>query len=116
MFLFPQNCISNAVLSEKKDNYKLRYVFNHKWLVTMLTNKDLLVISALFIVQSFPKWFVHFRMTFCKNPIRISCQIIFVNKHCPHSCPSPFKRRIANSGVNFLKTEERNIGEKGKIR
>ena len=39
------------------------------------------VISALFIAQSFPKWFVHFWMTFCKNSISISCQIIFVNKH-----------------------------------
>ena len=28
---------------------------------------------------------------FCKNSIRISFQIIFVNKHWPQSCPSPFK-------------------------
>ena len=48
------------------------------------------MISALFIVRYFPKWFVHFQMSFCENSIRISCQIIFVNKHCPHSCPSPF--------------------------
>ena len=32
-----------------------------------------------------------FWMTFCKNSIRISCQIIFVNKHLLQSCPSPFK-------------------------
>ena len=50
--------------------------------------------SALFIVQSFPKWFVHFWMTFCKNSIRILCQIIFVNKHCPKSYPSPFKLTV----------------------
>ena len=47
------------------------------------------MISALFIVQSYPKWFVHFWMTFCKNSIRISYQISLVNK--PHSCASPFK-------------------------
>ena len=41
------------------------------------------MILTLFIVQSFSKWFVHFWMTFCKNSIRISFQIIFVNKHCP---------------------------------
>ena len=29
-------------------------------------------------------------MTFCKNSIRISCQIIFVNKHWPQSCLCPF--------------------------
>ena len=46
--------------------------------------------SSLF-VQSFPKWFVHIWMTFCENSIRISCQTIFVNKHWPQSCPSPFK-------------------------
>ena len=42
-------------------------------------------------MQSFPKWFVHFWMTFCKNSIRISCQIVFVNKHWSQSCPGPFK-------------------------
>ena len=30
-------------------------------------------------------------MTFCNNSIRISCQIIFVNKHWPQSCLCPFK-------------------------
>ena len=30
-------------------------------------------------------------MTFCKNSIRISCQISFVNKHWPQSCLCPFK-------------------------
>ena len=30
-------------------------------------------------------------MTFCKNSVRISCQIIFVNKHWPKSCLCPFK-------------------------
>ena len=35
---------------------------------------------------------VHFWMTFCKNSIRISCQIIFVNKHWPQSCLCPFNR------------------------
>ena len=54
------------------------------------------MISALFIVQSFPKWFVHFWMTFCKNSIRISCQIIFVNKHWPQSCLCPFKSNMIN--------------------
>ena len=49
------------------------------------------MISALFIAQSFPKWFVHFWMTFCKNIIGISCQIIFVNKHWTQSCLCPFK-------------------------
>ena len=48
------------------------------------------MISILFIAQSFPKWFVHFWTTFCKNSIRISCQIIFVNKHWPQSCLCPF--------------------------
>ena len=52
------------------------------------------MISALFIAQSFPKWFVHYWMTFCKNSIRISCQIIFVNKHWPQSCLCPFNRKL----------------------
>ena len=33
-------------------------------------------------------------MTFCKNSIRISCQIIFVNKHWPQSCLCPFNMSI----------------------
>ena len=49
------------------------------------------MISALFIVQSCPKVVVHFWMTFCKNYSRISCQIIFVNKHWLQSCLCPFK-------------------------
>ena len=53
--------------------------------------KLLWVNSALFIVQSFPKVFVHLWMTFCKYSSRISCQIIFVNKHWLQSCPNPFK-------------------------
>ena len=61
------------------------------------------MISALFIAQSFPKWFVHFWMTFCKNSIRISCQIIFVNKHWPQSCLCPFKQPIKQS-TRFNKT------------
>ena len=48
------------------------------------------MISALFNVQSFPKWFVHFWMTFCENSMRISCQINFVNKHWPQSWTCPF--------------------------
>ena len=36
-------------------------------------------------------------MTFCKNSIRISCQIIFVNKHWPQSCPCPFKLLFSKS-------------------
>ena len=32
-----------------------------------------------------------FWMTFCKNSIRISCQMIFVNKYWPQSCLCPFK-------------------------
>ena len=40
--------------SEKKDNYKLRNVYKHKLPVTMFINKYFyLVLSALFIVQSF---------------------------------------------------------------
>ena len=39
IFLFPQNCISNAIWWEKKDNSKLRNIYKHKWLVTMFTNK-----------------------------------------------------------------------------
>ena len=78
---------SHKIAFLKKDNSKLNNVFKHKWLVTMFTNR---VISALFIVQSFPKWFVHFWMIFCKSSIRISCQIIFVNKHWPQLCPSHF--------------------------
>ena len=86
IFLFPQKCISNAILWEKKDNSKLCNVYKHKWLVSMFTNKDFYE-----WFQLFPKWFVHFWMTFCKNSIRIPCQIIFENKHWPQSCPSPFK-------------------------
>ena len=39
--------------------------------------------SALFIIQSFSTslWFVYLRMTSCKNSIRISFKMIFVNKH-----------------------------------
>ena len=48
----------------------------------------------MFIVPFFPKWFVHYLMTFCKNSIRVSCQIIFVNKHWPESWTSPFKLRL----------------------
>ena len=40
IFLFPQKCISGAILWEKKDNSKVRNVYKHKWLVTMFTNKD----------------------------------------------------------------------------
>ena len=58
------------------------------------------MISALFIIQSFPKWFLHFWMTFCKNSIRISCEICFVNKHWPQSCLSPFK--ALNNSMNSL--------------
>ena len=37
IFLFPQKCISDAILWEKKDNSKLCNVYRHKWLVTMFT-------------------------------------------------------------------------------
>ena len=40
IFLFPQKCISDATLWEKKDNSKLCNVYKHKWLVTMFTNSD----------------------------------------------------------------------------
>ena len=40
IFLSQQNCISNAVLWEKKDNSKVRNDHKHKWFVTMFTNKD----------------------------------------------------------------------------
>ena len=40
-------------------------------------------------------------MTFCKNSIRISCQIIFVNKHWPQSCLCPFNSLLfCLSGYN----------------
>ena len=74
IFLFPQIC----------------NVYKNKCLVTMFTNKDFYEWFQLFIVQSFPNWFVHFWMTFCKYSMRISCQIIFVNKHWPQSWASPF--------------------------
>ena len=38
---------------------------------------------------------VHF-FTFCKNCIRISCHIIFVNKHWPQSWTSSFKAKVLN--------------------
>ena len=41
-------------------------------------------------------------MTFCKNSIRISCQIIFVNKYWPQSCLCPFKKM----GMFFLSYSE----------
>ena len=76
------------------------------------------MISALFIAQFFPKWFVHFWMTFCKNSIRISCQIIFVNKHWPQSCLCPFNKMVCllatplwamayNKHSNVKRTQER---------
>ena len=40
IFLFPQKCISNAILWEKKDNSKLCNVYKHKRPVPMFTNKD----------------------------------------------------------------------------
>ena len=40
IFLFPQKCISNAILWEKKDNSKLCNVYKHKWLVPMFTNEE----------------------------------------------------------------------------
>ena len=40
IFLFLQNCISNTILWEKKDNFKLCNVYKHNWLVAMFTNKD----------------------------------------------------------------------------
>ena len=40
IFLFPQKCISDAILWEKKDHSKLCNVYKHKWLVPMFTNKD----------------------------------------------------------------------------
>ena len=91
-FFSHKKCISNAHLWEKKDNAKLSNVYKHKWLVTMFTNKDFYEWFQLCLLfNPFPKWFVYFWMTFCKNSIRISCQIIFVNKNWPQSCPSPFK-------------------------
>ena len=43
-----------------------------------------------------------FWMTFCMNSIRISCQIVFVNKHWPQLCPSPFKDIMDNEHGNTL--------------
>ena len=40
IFLFPQNCISDAILWEKTDNSNLCIVYKHKWLMPMFTNKD----------------------------------------------------------------------------
>ena len=72
-------------------NYAMFININGPWqCLQVKTYYNIWVTSALFIVQSFPKWFLHFWMTFCKISIRISCHIIFVNKHCPQSCPSPF--------------------------
>ena len=48
--------------------------------------RENVLMSNLFIVQSFPKWFVHFWKTFCKNSIRTSCQIIFVQKKIGLNC------------------------------
>ena len=39
-FFFPQNCVSNAILWEMKNNSKLRDVYNYKLLVIVFTNKD----------------------------------------------------------------------------
>ena len=55
--------------------------------------KTCMGVLALFIIQSYPNWFVHFWMTFCKNSIRMSCQIIFVNTHWSQSCQGPVKIR-----------------------
>ena len=63
--------------------------------------KTFWVISTLFIVQSFLKWFVHFWRSFCKNSIRILCQIIFVNKHWPQSWTSPFNVPVHHSRQYF---------------
>ena len=105
----PRPHCSNAILWEKIDNSKLLNVYKHKWLVPMFTNKDILwVISALFIAQSFPKWFVHFWMTFCKISIRISCQIIFVTKHWPKSCLCSFNP-LHNSRILYVTADDLSV-------
>ena len=58
------------------------------------------------IFYCFPKWFVDFWMTFWQNSSRISCQIIFINKHWLQSCSSPFNvetKLIINSFM-FMRT------------
>ena len=40
IFLFPQKCISDVILWEKKDNSNLYNVYKHKGLVPMFTNKE----------------------------------------------------------------------------
>ena len=53
------------------------------------------MISTLFIVQSFPKLFVHFWLTFCENSFRISRQLSLVIKHWPQSSTSlPYRDRL----------------------
>ena len=52
--------------------------------MTMFTNKDFKSDFSSFIVQSFPKWFVNFWLTFCKNSVRISCQIILLTNIGPN--------------------------------
>ena len=47
-------------------------------------------------------------MTFCKNSSRISCQIIFVNKHWLQWCPSPFKKQIAQLGIYYIRVLKNN--------
>ena len=50
--------------------------------------------------STLPKWFVYFWVTFCKNSIRISCQIIFVSKHWP---PIVNKSQVIASSKNPAK-------------
>ena len=70
--------LNNLELSFFSHEIALHNVYKHKCLVTMFTNKPFYE-----RFQCFPEWFVYFWMTFCKNSIRISCQIIFVNKNWP---------------------------------
>ena len=67
----------------------------------MFTNKDF---SALFIVQSFPKWFVHFWITFCKNSIRISCQVFLLTNIGPNRVYVPLKVFYIVSTEKYKKT------------
>ena len=68
--------------------------------MTMFTKKTLWVISALFIVQYFPKWFVHFWMTICKTSIRISFQIFFVKNIGPNRVLIPLKEIVQDGNEN----------------
>ena len=67
--------------------------------MTIFTNKDFYEWFQLCLLfNPFQNGLYIFWTTFCKNSIRISCQIFFVNKHWLQSCPSPFKYHLLLTG------------------